>query len=46
MPKPAQRIPRWLTVDLTILAIGVVIIIIISSLWLGVSIQHMAAPTR
>ena len=45
MPKPAQRIPRWLTADLTILVVGTVIIII-SSLWLGVSIQHMAVPTR
>ena len=28
MPKPARRVPRWLTIDLTILVIGTVIIII------------------
>ena len=42
MTKPAKRIPRWLTIDLTILVIGAVIMII-SALWLGTNIQHIGA---
>ena len=45
MTKPAKRIPRWLTIDLTILVVGAVIIII-SAVWLGANIQHMMAPPR
>ena len=41
MPKPAKSIPRWLTIDLFILVIGAVILAL-SSLWLGMNIQHMA----
>ena len=43
MPKPAKRVPLWLTIDLIILVIGAVIIAL-SSLWLGINIQHMAVP--
>jgi hypothetical protein len=42
MTKSAKRIPRWLTIDLTILVIGAVIMII-SALWLGTNIQHIGA---
>ena len=45
MPKPARRVPRWLTIDLTILVIGTVIIII-SGLWLGTNIELMVAAPR
>ena len=41
MPKSAKNIPRWLTIDLIILVIGTAIIAL-SSLWLGINIQHMA----
>lgn len=43
MTKPAKSIPRWLTIDLLILVIGAVILAL-SSLWLGINIQHMAVP--
>ena len=42
MPKPARRIPRWLTIDIMILVIGTVIIIV-SALWLGTNIEFMVA---
>jgi hypothetical protein len=45
MTKPAKRIPRWLTIDLTILVIGAVIMIV-SALWLGTNIPHIGAPPR
>ena len=45
MTKPAKRIPRWLTIDLTILVIGAVIMIA-AAVWLGTNIQHMMAPPR
>jgi hypothetical protein len=41
MTKQAKRIPRWLTIDLMILVVGAVIIIV-SALWLGINIQHIA----
>ena len=41
MTKQAKRIPRWLTIDLMILVVGAVIIIV-STLWLGINIQHIA----
>lgn len=43
MPKPAKSIPSWLTIDLIILVVGAVIIAL-SSLWLGINLQHMAVP--
>ena len=43
MTKPAKRVPRWLTIDLTILLIGT-IIIIVSALWLETNIERMMTP--
>ena len=43
MTKPAKRVPRWLTIDLTILLIGT-IIIIVSALWLETNIARMMTP--
>lgn len=43
MTKPVKRIPRWLTIDLTVLVVGAVIIVV-SALWLGTNILRMVAP--
>jgi hypothetical protein len=43
MTKPAKRIPRWLTIDLTVLVVGAVITVV-SALWLGSNILHLVAP--
>jgi hypothetical protein len=43
MTKPAKRIPRWLTIDLTVLVVGA-IITVVSALWLGSNILHLVAP--
>ena len=43
MKKPAKRIPRWLTIDLTVLVVGA-IITVVSALWLGSNILHLVAP--
>jgi hypothetical protein len=43
MTKPAKRIPRWLTIDLTILVVGAVITAA-SALWLGTSILRLVVP--
>ena len=45
MPKPARRVPPWLTIDLTILVIGTVIIMI-SGPWLGTMIELMVAAPK
>jgi len=44
MPKPAKRVPRWLTIDLTILLIGTIIIILSDALWLETNIERMMTP--
>ncbi len=43
MTKPAKRIPRWLTIDLTILVVGA-FITAVSALWLGTSILRLVVP--